>query len=349
MALQYLCKDSTSSEQYKNKAAHFCIADVPHIYKWIVAIIFYLLACSQAAAQAKSAAYLEYIERYHRIAIMHQQQYGIPASITLAQGLLESRAGRSRLAVQGNNHFGIKCHGKRWNGGKIYADDDAPDECFRSYHSADDSFEDHARFLKQRRYAPLFELKVTDYKGWARTLRKCGYATDKRYADKLIDIIETYELYRYDTGQPVIAKPKHLEGDESLQHSIDSQIFEEITSTHEIVKRNGLYCVIAKEGDTYSSIAEEFGMRSRKLASFNDRGWRNRNDKIATGSIVYIEEKHDAATDHPTGIYVTRTGDTSYGISQQFGIKLKSLCKLNRLSTGNSNRSLKAELKIRLR
>ena len=179
-----------------------------------------MLASSQAAAQAKSAAYLEYIERYHRIAIMHQQQYGIPASITLAQGLLESRAGRSRLAVQGNNHFGIKCHGKRWNGGKIYADDDAPDECFRSYHSADDSFEDHARFLKQRRYAPLFELKVTDYKGWARTLRKCGYATDKRYADKLIDIIETYELYRYDTGQPVIAKPKYLEGDESLQHSI---------------------------------------------------------------------------------------------------------------------------------
>ena len=115
------------------------------------------------------------------------------------------------------------------------------------------------------------------------------------------------------------------------------------------MKRNGLYCVIAKEGDTYSSIAEEFGMRSRKLASFNDRGWRNRNDKIETGSIVYIEEKHDAATDHPTGIYVTRTGDTSYGISQQFGIKLKSLCKLNRLSTGNSNRSLKAELKIRLR
>ena len=354
MATQCFCKYSESREQYKEEPAHFCIAKtlpISHHKKlsrfWLILAIC-TIACVPAA-QGKSAAYLEYIEKYHRIAVLHQQQYGIPASITLAQGLLESRAGRSRLAVQGNNHFGIKCHGRAWNGGKIYADDDAPDECFRSYRSADDSFEDHARFLKQRRYAPLFKLKVTDYKGWARTLRQCGYATDKRYADKLIDIIETYELYRYDTGQPVIAKPKYLEGDESLEHSIDSQIFEEITSAHDIVKCNGLYCVIAKSGDSYSSIAEEFGMKARRLTSFNDLSWRKRNDEITPGSIVYIEEKRDAATNHDTGIHVTRTGDTSYSISQQYGIKLKSLCKINRLSTSNSHRSLKAGLKIRLR
>ena len=315
--------------------------------KLLIALVC-MMACSMAA-HGKSAAYLEYIETYHHIAILHQQQYGIPASITLAQGLLESRAGRSRLATMGNNHFGIKCHGKRWNGGKIYADDDAPDECFRSYRSADDSFEDHARFLKQKRYAPLFKLKVTDYKGWARTLRECGYATDKRYADKLIDIIETYELYRYDTGQPIIAQPKHLEGDESLQHSIDSQIYEEITSVHEIVQRNGLYCVIAKSGDTYSSIAEEFGIRSRKLLSFNDLGRGERNDELQAGSIIYLEEKHKEATADTPDSYVTKTGDSVHSISQQFGISVKSLCKLNKLSTKNSKRSLKPGIKLHLR
>lgn len=331
MAIQYLCKYIHNFWNCKLITLILCIAGFT------------------SAAQAQSAAYLEYIEKYRNIAILHQQQYGIPASITLAQGLLESRAGRSRLATKGNNHFGIKCHGRAWNGGEIYADDDKRNECFRSYNSADESFEDHARFLKQKRYAPLFALDVTDYKGWARTLRKCGYATDKRYADKLIDIIESYELYRYDTGQPIMAQPKHLDGDESLQHSIDSEIFEEITAAHDIVKRNGLYCVIAKEGDTYSKIADEFSMRARRLTSFNDISWRERNNEIAAGSIIYLEEKNDAAQSTAPSTYVTRTGDTSYKIAQQFGIKLKLLCKMNRLSTSNSHRSLKPGIKLRLR
>lgn len=302
-----------------------------------------------ASAQAKSAVYLEYIEKYSHIAVMHQQQYGIPASITLAQGLLESRAGRSRLAVEGNNHFGIKCHGRAWDGGKIYADDDAANECFRSYHSADESFEDHARFLKQKRYAPLFKLKVTDYKGWARTLRECGYATDKRYGEKLIDLIESYELYRYDTGQPTIAQPKHLEGDESLEHSIDSEIYNEITSAHDIVKRNGLYCVIAKTGDTYSKIADEFSIKVRSLTSFNDKGRRDRNDEIPAGSIVYIEEKNDVANSSHEQYYITSTGETPYVIAQQFGIKTKSLCKMNGIKTGNADKPLGTGTRVRLR
>ena len=173
--------------------------------------------------------------------------------------------------------------------------------------------------------------------------------TDKRYADKLIEIIETYELYRYDTGQPIIAKPKHLEGDESLEHSIDSEIYNEITAVHDIVKRNELYCVIAKEGDTYAEIAKEFSMKARKLASFNDKGWRQRNEQIPAGSIVYIEEKVETAGSSSPSTYTTRTGDTVYSISQRFGIKLKSLCKMNRLSTGNAHRSLKPGLTLRLR
>ena len=354
-----LSKYSESREQNKKRTcSFFCFTEARqallklayrHAPKCIFLTLLIGLLTIAMPAHGKSAAYLEYIEKYHHIAIVHQQQYGIPASITLAQGLLESRAGRSRLATQGNNHFGIKCHGQAWDGGKIYADDDERNECFRSYRSADDSFEDHARFLKQKRYAPLFKLKVTDYKGWARTLRQCGYATDKRYADKLIDIIESYELYRYDTGQPIIAKPKHLEGDESLEHSIDNEIYEELTSTHDIVQRNGLYCVIAKSGDSYSSIADEFGMRTRKLTSFNDMSWRDRNDEIPAGSIIYIEEKNDTAAPGIPDVYVTRTGDTTHDISQQFGIKVKSLCKLNRLSTKNSRRSLKPGIRISLR
>ncbi len=320
--------------------------------KVLILAVALLLAGQAASAKDKtslSATYLEYIDTYKKIAIRHQQEYGIPASITLAQGLLESRAGRSRLATQGNNHFGIKCHKNLWDGDVIYADDDRRHECFRKYGSAEESFEDHARFLKKKRYAPLFKLKVTDYKKWAKTLRECGYATDKRYADKLIELIETYELYKFDTGQPIIATPKHLEGDESLEHSIDSDIFNEITSTHDIVKRNGLYCVIAKKGDTYAVIAEEFSIRRRKLLSFNDLGWKERNVQLQHGNIVYLEEKQEKAAPDAPAVYTTQTGDNSYAISQQFGIKLKSLCEINNLSTKDSKRSIKKGIKIRLR
>ena len=301
-----------------------------------------------AAGQSLSADYLAYIEQYRETAVRQQQEYGIPASITLAQGLLESGAGQSRFATEGNNHFGIKCH-NTWKGDGIYMDDDEKGECFRKYGNAAESFEDHARFLKRKRYEPLFSLDVTDYKGWANGLKKCGYATDKRYADKLIELIETYELYKFDTGQPIIATPKHLEGDESLEHSIDSDIYNEIVSTHDIVKRNGLYCVIAKEGDTYAAIAKEFSIRRRKLLSFNDLGWRDRNVQLQSGDIIYLEEKHETATSSSPDTYKTKTGDSTYSIAQQFGIKLKSLCKINNLSTRNSKHPVKKGTKIRLR
>lgn len=146
---------------------------------------------------AQSSVYLEYIDKYKSIAIEHQKKYGIPASITLAQGLLESNAGNSRLASKANNHFGIKC-GNDWRGRKIRHNDDKKRECFRRYKRAKDSYEDHAKFLMRKRYAPLFKLDITDYKGWARTLKSCGYATDPKYPEKLINIIEKYKLYKYD-------------------------------------------------------------------------------------------------------------------------------------------------------
>ena len=169
-----------------NKKMRFCL-------------IFVLFCTLCATAQKKNAAYTEYIARYQAIALDHQARYGIPASITLAQGLLESNAGRSYLARRGNNHFGIKCH--NWQGEHVEYDDTLAHACYRKYESAEHSFEDHARFLKGRRYAPLYELDVNDYAGWAAGLRKCGYAEDEAYPAKLVNLIEQYELYLL-AGQP---------------------------------------------------------------------------------------------------------------------------------------------------
>jgi len=141
---------------------------------------------------------LQYIKRYAPIAVSEMHKYNVPASITLAQGILESGNGRSQLASKSNNHFGIKCH-TGWKGAKVYHDDDEKGECFRKYKYVESSYEDHSQFLSgRRRYASLFTLKKTDYKGWSKGLKKAGYATDKNYPKKLIKIIETYELYEFD-------------------------------------------------------------------------------------------------------------------------------------------------------
>ena len=148
-------------------------------------------------AQGVSQQYLNYIERYKGMAVDQMLRYKIPASITLAQGLLESGAGTSTLARKANNHFGIKC-GRAWKGPYILQDDDARNEKFRKYRSVEESYEDHSRFLQQARYSSLFELSPKDYKGWARGLKRCGYATNPRYASLLIDLIERYDLDQYD-------------------------------------------------------------------------------------------------------------------------------------------------------
>lgn len=295
---------------------------------YLVINIFVVAFCyNNAAAQQLSAKYLNYIEKYKDIAVKHQQAYGIPASITLAQGLLESQAGDSPLASSGNNHFGIKCH-KDWTGDTLRHDDDALQECFRKYQRAEDSFEDHARFLKRKRYQPLFALSTTDYQGWARTLKQCGYATDPGYPDKLISIIERYELFHYDSGQPIVTKRKELKGDESMEHEIDISILDEVSMLHNIRQKGGLHYVMAHNGDTYDSIAKEFGLKTRKLLSFNDL---KTPKSLKSGDIIYLQEKEDKAV---TGgdKYRVKRGETLYSISQTYGIKLKALLNLNSLS-----------------
>ena len=295
----------------------------------------------RGSSQPLAASYLNYINQYKDIAIRHQQAYGIPASITLAQGLLESCAGASPLATKGNNHFGIKCH-KSWTGDTILHDDDLLQECFRKYDRAEQSFEDHARFLKGRRYASLFTLPATDYRAWAQTLKQCGYATDPSYPDKLIAIIEKYELYRYDSGQPIVTGHKELKGDETMEHEIDTSILDEVTMMHNIRQKNGLHYVTTHKGDTYTGIASEFGIKLKKLMEFNDL---SKAPLLNQGSIIYLEEKHKSLTSGPEA-YVVKRGDTLYGISQQVGLRLRSLCELNALDPGQA---LRAGDKIKLR
>ena len=292
------------------------------------------------AQQRLSARYLNYIDEYKDIAIEQQRRHGIPASITLAQGLLESQAGQSRLATAGNNHFGIKCTG--WAGDTIRHDDDELQECFRSYASAAESYNDHSLFLKRKRYEPLYALDITDYKGWAQTLKKCGYATDPKYPEKLINIIETYELFQYDdsryqalartveTPEPA-AKPakesQHSGHDSQLESEVEDMLAAEIGQQHVVRRRRGLYCITAREGDTFTSLATELDVKPDKLAKFNDM---HRDDAIAPGDVIWLEQKAKKASDEHSEHLVTE-GETLLKVAQYYGIQLKSLAKLNKI------------------
>lgn len=279
-----------------------------------------LLATMTAAAQLRwNASYQQYIDQYKDLAIEQMMKYHIPASITLAQGLLESGAGRSDLARKGNNHFGIKCHNS-WMGATVYFNDDAENECFRSYGNVYESYEDHSKFLSQgKRYQGLFKLKVTDYKGWAYGLKKAGYATNPQYAGKLIDIIKLYKLDRYDSAKTYDRF--------YARHSKDRGAGG--NAVHPIYAFNENYYVKARRGDTFKTIADEVGISSRKLAKYNER---DRDDELAEGDIVYLKKKRNKAPkDYKDRLHYVRAGQSMYTIAQLYGIKLKSLYKMNGL------------------
>ena len=271
--------------------------------------IFSLGAC---ASGIFADAYSDYIGQYAPLAVGQQDSYGIPASITLAQGLLESAAGRSTLATRGNNHFGIKCHSE-WEGDTLLRSDDAPDECFRAYRTAAESFEDHSRFLLRKRYAPLFELDPADYRAWATTLRKCGYATDPNYASRLITIIERYALYLYDTEAGRMS--------EETCEFIRSTLL----STHKVRRSRGLHYVIALPGDTYASIAGEFNIDRKKLLKYNDA---RRDGNIKEWEEVYLEPKLGTAPDGVTSTTIGE-GETIHSVAQRYGMTVESIRALN--------------------
>lgn len=275
-------------------------------------LIYTLLILPLTIQAAKRNPYQEYIDTYSEMAIEQQKAHGIPASITLAQGLLESRAGQSSLATEGNNHFGIKCHNE-WRGDTLLRNDDAANECFRSYVSAAESFEDHSRFLLRKRYAPLFKHDVTDYAAWAKGLKKCGYATDPNYATRLITIIERYALYLFDTEAG-----RRSEEDADFIHKM-------LRSTHPVRRSRGLHCVIASPGDTYSSIAKELGIKTSKLLKYNDV---DKDREIKPWEEVYLEEKRDTPPDGLSRATIGE-GESIHSIAQRFGMKLSTLRSLN--------------------
>lgn len=286
---------------------------------WI--LLFLAALCLPSSGQMrKNAQYQQYIDRYKDLAIQQMLKYRIPASITLAQGLFESRAGLSDLAVKGNNHFGIKCHD--WTGARTYHDDDLKHECFRSYNSVLESYEDHSRFLAEKpRYRQLFSLKKTDYRGWAHGLKACGYATNPQYAYKLINIIELYQLYLYDTAT-------------SYDHFIAKHTGTEYSATgntgmYSIYYYNKNYYLYANEGETFRQLGKKVGVSYRKLAKYNER---SKNDILHKGDIIYLKKKQKRATkDFRKRPHVVKANESMYDIAQKYGIRLESLYKMNHL------------------
>ena len=283
-----------------------CEIDCP--MKKQIFFLLLILGCLNVQAQTRNKQYEDYIKKYRELAVEEMKKYHIPASITLAQGLLESGAGQSSLARKSNNHFGIKC-GSDWNGKTVSHDDDARGECFRAYKHPKDSYEDHSKFLAGRpRYASLFKLKITDYKGWAKGLKKAGYATNPRYADQLIGIIELYELHKYDEKNYLKWIKKN-------------------PNPHQTYIANDLLYIVVRAGDSWKSISKEFDISQKKLRKYNDlyKGYA-----LQVGDILYLEKKNKKA-DKEHIVHVLRAGESMYSISQKYGIRLKNLYKLNKM------------------
>jgi hypothetical protein len=279
-----------------------------------------IISCKHSLAQSSDRmTRAEYFEAYKDMAVDEMHRSGVPASITLAQGALESGDGNSSLARRGNNHFGIKCHDD-WNGKKIYQDDDARNECFRKYPSVEDSYRDHSNYLMAKtRYDFLFELDITDYKAWAKGLKKAGYATSPTYAESLIRIIEEFGLQQYDqtgtTAYTTGKKPGRV-------HTT--------VSSRSVSLRNRVKYVVAKQGDTYESLTVEFGKLDWEIPGYNDA---QAVDSLVPGEVVFLQPKRNKA-EAGKNVHVVKAGETMRDISQLYAIKLSRLYGMNLLRPG---------------
>jgi len=277
-----------------------------------------------------------YIAKYSEIAVREMYRSGVPASITLAQGLLESGKGLGYLAIQANNHFGIKCH-QDWQGERVYYDDDEKGECFRKYPTPEESFVDHSNFLRFKpRYASLFEYNTADYKSWAYGLKSAGYATDPKYAEKLIAIVERYDLSQYDVKEErqkmeIPETPSELEKPERFisKGAIGKY---SVTLKREILQKNGIPFIYARAGETYKSIAENYDLFTSELEAINDV--RSSHRELSAGDVVYLHRKASKAS-KGLDLYVCQEGDDLWKISQRFAIRLSSLMKMNGIKTAS--------------
>ena len=278
--------------------------------------IFFVLYSQFSFAEEHLISRSEYIASWKLVAIEQMKISGIPASITMAQGILESGNGNSKLAREGKNHFGIKCHG--WEGEKIYLDDDAKNECFRVYADAKDSYQDHSDFLKKyKRYEFLFTYKSTDYKSWARGLKDAGYATNPSYAESLIKLIEEEKLFE-------------LDEDKLSRENIFTADFQKVLTKHTVYSTaNGTNYILVKKRDTFYKISQELGISMSILRKYND--FHPSKEFLIPGEKIYTEPK--VRKSKKEKFVVLDTKKTLREISQEKGIRLKSLVKKNNTFT----------------
>ena len=296
--------------------------------------LFSIFSQTSNSQTSNDSPQIKYIREYSEIAVKEMLRSGVPASITLAQGLLESNSGRSLLATKGNNHFGIKCH--EWKGPSMNFDDDKKGECFRKYKNPAHSFEDHSDFLRYRdRYKFLFDFQPTDYKAWSYGLKKAGYATDPAYATKLIKLIETYELYRFDdkstnyahSGKSILPAPPHKLEEAQVLEPNSREVFKLSLST-KLYSQNGVTFIYSIEGDSYESIAKKYNLFNRELLSFNDL---SKSKPLYPGTVVYLERKR-IRTVKNIEKHIANGEESLRDIAQRYGVRLKSLSRVNGLS-----------------
>ena len=316
--------------------------------KKVLIAIALILGLTASAQRDAGTPQERYIARYASIAVNEMYRTGVPASITLAQGIIESRSGQSALAVDGNNHFGIKCHNS-WKGKTMLADDDRKNECFRVYDSAEESFRDHSDFLRYRdRYKFLFDFQTTDYKSWAYGLKQAGYATDPAYATKLIKCVEDYNLTRFDrmTVDEALAEggmeaeapverdevgeipdsPLKIEAGEIISGKAGEQYSFSLSRT--LYSRNGVPFIYAVEGETYASIAKSNHLLTKEILRYNDIPG---GGELHAGDIVYLEPKKSKTVRGLDKYIVGEEGESFHDICQRFAVKEKSIRKLNGL------------------
>lgn len=344
------------------------------ILKYFIALLLIINSITLfSQSKQKNKDVLDYIDQYKDAAMTEMVKYKIPASITLAQGILESGSGKSKLARQGNNHFGIKCHSD-WTGKSMRMDDDAPNECFRVYKDAAESYRDHSKFLKNsQRYASLFELKITDYKGWAKGLKKAGYATLPTYANVLISYIETYDLTQYDqmvvkgkfkpkkkkteakpaeeTKPAKESKPEKPKTDKPAKKNAkgcevpvlaDCPVVE-MTADHHYIRENfGVKFIITKSGDNVKSLAKMLKMSKHQLVKYNDI---SADATFSDGEVLYIGPKRRRAA-AGYNKHVIQSGETMRQVSRLYAVKLQRLYTMNGLDE-NSVLQIGQEIKLR--
>ena len=301
----------------------------------LITSIFLVLASTSVLAAEKGQRMTnnDYVNQWSDVAVEQMNKYSIPASITMAQGILESGSGNSMLAVKAKNHFGIKCHG--WKGKKVFKDDDTKNECFRAYKSAQESFVDHSLFLTEHnRYSFLFDLNQTDYKSWAKGLKTAGYATNPKYPKLLIDLIERLDLSKLDAViVPSILEPSIIIASTQKASSMRSSIL-----------KNGVKCVNVEKGDTYYSISREFGVTLAQLNRYND--FSIEKDFLEIGDVVYLKAKKKRNLFKKEEVVVANTS-TVNELSQKYAVNAKTIRKLNDI-TDEDNVIAKGE-KITLR